>query len=936
MIFGQGRSNQILKKSQNIPDSIKFIILNLAHQSSRLSRGVQINFPPCLLCIRECDVCRILLGKSMQKTVPSIRSNQNLFLTPMKVLVFLLVLLILNIRGFSQILFDDKGHIPIQNQTDWTVAGLQSNTPRLANNMYDVTQEPGVTWDDKVNSALDKARVASGISIIYFPALPGGQRYRLKQPIILTINNENNKIYGDNIIFQGDGAGSTILEFDMPANNNCFDVRGESFPSMYTNLTSDFLKRERTFTVEDASIFDIGDWVHLEQPNFNYSQTTSWRASIGQITQVVNKLGNTITIKDEANKDYLPVSGSLPDHATKLTRIRPIQNVGIENLKIIRLGDNQASDSDLGHNVYFKHAVNCWARQLDMESTAKSHVMVSYSSHIEVSGCYIHHSISYGSGGHGYGVVLMMSTTNCLVENNVFQRLRHAMMVQTGANANVFAYNYSREQHWTGIVGIDLPQGSDLVVHGGYCFSNLFEQNFVEKIEADISYTTPPFWGFHGINGPFNAFIRNIAARGNPTSELEIESLILKNAESTSVIGCIVGGISTSGTTTLTLDLYGRQVTQDQTYNTGNDMSHSTLIFKLFNPDIWLADVSYYYSSRPDFLSMAYNFPTIGPGVPFNSNFPNTGHIPASDRWFNSSIRVEIADPTKYLPGFLSEDLALGGTVYITHDLIIPTGRTLIIEPGTVVQFADEDIITIAVQGALLIGSEVQFVIGENGNEKVALTGSQTLTIPSSVSFQVQKNTTLEFDTEVNIDNAIFIIDANASITVTSGGIITNSLFIKDSTSVIQLLHGSNNLTVTDSEFRYPLPNEEVIATHQHMPIANHQTIHPRAISSSTSQKSQEAGETPKDIPKEFALSNNYPNPFNPSTTIMFALPQEQYVTIEVYNSTGQKVETLVNRKFSAGYHEVNWNAVNMATGIYFYRIQAGSFQDLKKMILLK
>jgi hypothetical protein len=935
MILGQGRSNQILKKSHNIPNSIIFIILNLAQQSLRLFRGVHINFLPCLLCIREWDSCRILLGKSIQKTVSSSRTSQNLFLTPTKVLVFLLVFLVLNIKGISQILFNDIGHIPIQNQTDWTVAGLQPNTPKLANNMYDVTQEPGVTWDEKVNSALEKARVASGISIIYFPALLGGQRYRLKQPIVLTINDGNN-IYGDNIIFQGDGAGSTILEFDMPANNNCFDIRGESFLSMYANLTSDFLKRERTFTVDDASIFNVGDWVHLEQPNFNYSQTTSWRASIGQITQIANKFGNTITIKDEATKDYLPVSGSLPDHATKLTKIRPIQNVGIENLKIIRLGNNHASDSNLGHNVYFKYAVNCWVNQLEMQSTAKNHVMVSFSSHIEVSGCYIHHSISYGSGGHGYGVVLMMSTTNCLVENNVFCRLRHAMMVQTGANANVFAYNYSREQHWTGIAGIQLPQGSDLVVHGGYCFSNLFEQNFVEKIEADISYTTPPLWGFHGINGPFNAFIRNIAAKGNPTTELEIESLILKNAESTSVIGCIVSGISTYGITTLTLDLYGKQVTQDQTYNTGDDKSHSFLFFKLYNPNIWLADVSYYYSSRPNFLSMEYNFPTIGPAVPFNSNFLNIRHIPASDRWFNSLIRVETEDPTKYLPGFLSEDLALGGTVYITHDLIIATGRTLIIEPGTVVQFADKDIITIAIQGALLIGSGVQFVIGENGNEKVVLTGSQPLTIPSSVSFRVQKNTTLEFNTEVNIDDAIFIIDANASITVTRGGIIANSLFIKDSTSVIQLLHGSNNLTITDSEFRYPLPNEEVITTDQRMPIANHRAIHPRAIQSSSSQNSQEADETRKDIPKEFSLSNNYPNPFNPSTTIKFAIPQEQYVIIEVYNSTGQKVETLVNRKLSAGYHEVHWNAVNMATGIYFYRIQAGSFKDLKKMILLK
>jgi hypothetical protein len=719
----------------------------------------------------------------------------------LKIYVILTILLMLKIKGTSQIIYNGQGHIPYQYQTDWSIAGLLPNTPNTANNIFDVTQESGTTWDDKVNSALNKARMASGTSIIYFPALPEGQPYVLGHSIALTTDN------GNNIIFQGDGAGATFLEFNMPANNNCFQISGEG-PMQNANLITDLLKREKTFSVDNATNFNVGDWIHLEQPYFDYSQTTSWRASIGQITQITGMVDNTITIIDEANKNYLPVTGSLPDQATKINIIRPIQNVGIENLKIKRLGESYSSNSDLGYNVYFKYAVNCWVKGVEMESTAKNHIEINRSSHIEVSGCYIHHSVYYGSGGYGYGIYIEMSTTNCLIENNVFHRLRHALTVANGVNGNVFSYNYSREQYWTGIGGIQLPQGPDFVLHGGYAFSNLFEQNIVERIEADRSYTTPPFWGFHGINGPYNAFIRNVLIKGNPANGGEIRDIILDNANSSSVIGCMVSDINTSGNTSLVLDLYGREILQNQTYESGTNINHPANLIEwlsiLSNSNIWLADVSYYYSFRPTFLSTDFNFPTLGPGNPPINNFPYIWHIPASDRWFNSNVRYVMAKPTVYLGGILSEDITLHGTVYITTDVTIPPNYTLIIESGTIVRFADDATISLTINGPLLIGSDVQFETGENGNTQVILTGSQTLTIPTGVSFQVRENSGLAFFMDVNINAATFLVEANASITSIGGGSIVNSIFSKDPTSTIRLQHGSTNLTLTNSEFRYP------------------------------------------------------------------------------------------------------------------------------------
>ena len=89
-------------------------------------------------------------------------------------------------------------------------------------------------------------------------------------------------------------------------------------------------------------------------------------------------------------------------------------------------------------------------------------------------------------------------------------------------------------------------------------------------------------------------------------------------------------------------------------------------------------------------------------------------------------------------------------------------------------------------------------------------------------------------------------------------------------------------------------------------------------------------------MPATFALEQNYPNPFNPTTNITFALPKPENVKIEVFNTLGQRVETLVNKKMQAGYYNVDFNATNLASGVYMYKIDAGKFQDVKKMILLR
>ena len=85
-----------------------------------------------------------------------------------------------------------------------------------------------------------------------------------------------------------------------------------------------------------------------------------------------------------------------------------------------------------------------------------------------------------------------------------------------------------------------------------------------------------------------------------------------------------------------------------------------------------------------------------------------------------------------------------------------------------------------------------------------------------------------------------------------------------------------------------------------------------------------------------YILTNNYPNPFNPSTTINYSIPKQSYVILKIYDILGKEIANLVNEEKPAGTYELNWNALNLPSGVYIYQLKAGSFVESKKMILMK
>jgi len=88
--------------------------------------------------------------------------------------------------------------------------------------------------------------------------------------------------------------------------------------------------------------------------------------------------------------------------------------------------------------------------------------------------------------------------------------------------------------------------------------------------------------------------------------------------------------------------------------------------------------------------------------------------------------------------------------------------------------------------------------------------------------------------------------------------------------------------------------------------------------------------------PQSFTLYQNFPNPFNPNTAIKFTLPTNEFVSLIIYDILGKEINTLVNEELPAGNYTKTWNSINLSSGVYFYKLQAGSFSETKKMILTK
>ncbi len=203
-----------------------------------------------------------------------------------------------------------------------------------------------------------------------------------------------------------------------------------------------------------------------------------------------------------SNKVYLSQSFAVPSkfldktNKIKLSAFFPISNIGVENL-VLTHKKKFASSSSL---IKVDGGYNCWLKSLVSLRPTTSHVSFDRSYNIQIQNCVFIDSYLHGTGGQGYGIAIGGKSTACLVQNNLFYRLRHAIVLSTAANHNIIGYNKSIMQYATNNSGTSLQGLGDIALHGYLPYSNLIEGNNCGLIRAD---------GYWGKNGPYNVFYNN-------------------------------------------------------------------------------------------------------------------------------------------------------------------------------------------------------------------------------------------------------------------------------------------------------------------------------------------------------------------------------------------------------------------------------------------
>lgn len=398
-------------------------------------------------------------------------------------LCFLLILITqLSLKG--QEVFDQNRSI-LWDQLDttrsvnWFVAGLRdTNTSDFI--VADLSQlgvvNDGVTPIDLLLDSILQYTYNPGIILLF----PEGD-FLFQNTIHLP----------SNCIVKGVGATETEIIFDLVNGGNGFQISGNPTQDTAAIIIEPVLK-SNWIVVDQSSFINPNDWIKIIQNDATLI-TSDWAlTTVGQIIQVDYIQGDTVFLKSEIRYPYQLANNP------KLIKLNMKSNIGIECLKIRRV-DNTAPVHTA--NILIQYGNNVWMKGIESENCNFAHIDIRNSSNVFISKSYIHHSFEYGEDGRGYGVMIHYTSNECKVEDNIFNHLRHSMILQAGSNGNVFSFNYSFAPYWTNSSGV-IPSDAagDMVLHGNYPYANLFEQNVCQNIVVDNS---------HGANGLYNTFLRN-------------------------------------------------------------------------------------------------------------------------------------------------------------------------------------------------------------------------------------------------------------------------------------------------------------------------------------------------------------------------------------------------------------------------------------------
>ena len=297
-----------------------------------------------------------------------------------------------------------------------------------------------------------------------------------------------------NVMIKGMGPGKTIVYIQNSGTGHGFNIEGGLTGKRYA--IEPLNRGDRTIQIRDEVPENL-QWIRWIRDDSDLCRDNWCKAMTGQFFFIERRKGKTLHLHDAVR------DSTRHDAQHTLAEVVPVENVFFEGFTVYRLDRTSGQFS----NFHFNYAINCRVSDIESYYTNYAHVEMRNSAHIEVSGCYLTLSHGYGTGGRGYGTMVHLGSVNCLIIDNIFDVLRHSIILQAGANGNVFAFNYSlNPRQTTTVFGFEIENSltGDLVLHGNYPYANLFEGNRASMAIADNS---------HGFSGPNNVFFKNHIGR---------------------------------------------------------------------------------------------------------------------------------------------------------------------------------------------------------------------------------------------------------------------------------------------------------------------------------------------------------------------------------------------------------------------------------------
>ena len=464
---------------------------------------------------------------------------------------------------------------------DWKLAGTEmwDESSHLLIQMHDYAiDSTGMTSNSQVLNGILTAYQGQAIRI-HFPA----GTFLFDQKIEL----------GSQTILEGEGADHTHFVFQLGGGGNAIQSSGQELVTVQSSVQVSAVKNQNFILLDANHPFSAGDWIRISQSDNDLVYSTWAVGSVGQIVKIDHVSADTLFLHSPLRMNYDMM------RFPKVTKLVPNEHIAIRCLSIERMDDTAPEQAS---SISLTNTVHSYVDGISSVKCTFAHVELTSCSNVNVRKSYFKDAFDYGEGGRAYGVVMHFTTNECRIEDNIFNHLRHAILLQAGANGNVSAFNFALNPNWTNANPLlTANSAGELVLHGNYVYSNLFEQNKLDNIVIDNS---------HGANGPDNVFYRNLTTLygvffSDATSP---NQLIIGNEITNTGFPYSLVNYSISGSGHF---LYGNN-------NKGTIQPSGTAT---------IPDTSFAYDVCPDFVPSSM-WMKIGSGVPLGS-----ANIPAAYRY---------------------------------------------------------------------------------------------------------------------------------------------------------------------------------------------------------------------------------------------------------------------------------------------------------------